>query len=126
MDLLYQKVIICQVFSVYCYISTTFCICLFRNYVNRIAAFPVGLRRFATLIVSFCKHLLTQSRVFWYSPAPCLRYVTAPLRTHHADKLGFIAPLHRRGSALASPFGRGAPVRTLGRRGPSQSKIKDF
>ena len=26
-------------------------------------------------------------------------------------------------AALASPFGRGAPVRTLGRRGPSQSKI---
>ena len=38
-------------------------------------------------------------------------------------KLGFIGQLHRRGSAPASPFGRGAPVRTLGRRGPSQSKI---
>ena len=41
-------------------------------------------------------------------------------------KLEFIALLHRRGSAPASPSGRGAPVRTLGRRGPSQSKIKDF
>ena len=38
-------------------------------------------------------------------------------------KLEFIVLLHWRGSALASPFGRGAPVRTLGRRGLSQSKI---
>ena len=53
--------------------------------------------------------------------------IKAPFITNGAflwvDKLGFIVLLHWRGSALASPFGRGAPVRTLGRRGPSQSKI---